>query len=61
MIKSTCNLLGIKELSELNGWRHWLLAFTPKAIDNLLTVESVFPRIMVLELGGNPKTSIVCV
>ena len=34
---------------------------SPKAIDNLLTVESISPRIMVLELGGNPKTTIVCV
>ena len=34
---------------------------SPKATDNLLTVESVSPRIMVLELGGNPKTTIVCV
>ena len=34
---------------------------SPKAIDNQLTVESVSPRIMVLELGVNPKTTIVCV
>ena len=31
-----------------------------KAIDNLLKVDPVSPRIMVLELKGNPKTTIVC-
>ena len=32
-----------------------------KASDNLLSVEPISPRIMVLELDGNPKTTIVCV
>ena len=31
-----------------------------KAMDNLLNVESISPRIMVLELKGNPKITIVC-
>ena len=31
-----------------------------KAIANLLSVETISPRIMVLELEGNPKTTIVC-
>ena len=34
---------------------------SPKAIDNVLTVKSISPKIMVLELGGNPKTTIACV
>lgn len=32
-----------------------------KASDNLLNVETISPRIMVLELQGNPKTTLVCV
>ena len=32
-----------------------------RASDNLLNIESITPRIMVLELEGNPKTTIVCV
>ena len=31
-----------------------------KACNNLLSVESISPRIMVLELDGNPKTTIIC-
>ena len=31
------------------------------ASDNLLSIESVSPRIIVLELEGNPKTTLVCV
>ena len=34
---------------------------SPKASDNLLSIETITSRIMVLELGGNPKTTIVCV
>ena len=33
---------------------------SPKAIDNILIVDPVSPRIMVLELKGNPKTTVVC-
>ena len=32
-----------------------------KASDNLLKIESVTPRILVLELEGNPKTTVICV
>ena len=32
-----------------------------KASKNLLDVESISPRIMVLELEGNPKTTVICV
>ena len=32
-----------------------------KASDNLLNIESVTPRISVLELEGNPKTTVICV
>lgn len=32
-----------------------------KASDNLLNVESISPRIIILELEGNPKTTIICV
>ena len=32
-----------------------------RASDNLLNIESITPRILVLELEGNPKTTIVCV
>ena len=32
-----------------------------KASDNLLNIESITPRILILELEGNPKTTIVCV
>ena len=32
-----------------------------KASDNLLNIESVTPRILVLELEGNPKTTVICV
>ena len=31
-----------------------------KACDNLISVESISPRLMVLELDGNPKTTIIC-
>ena len=31
-----------------------------KAIDNLLNVESISSRVMVLELKGNPKITIGC-
>lgn len=31
-----------------------------KAFDNLISVESISPRLMVLELDGNPKTTIIC-
>ena len=31
-----------------------------KASDNLINIESVTPRILVLELEGNPKTTAVC-
>ena len=31
-----------------------------KASNNLLSVESITPRIMILELQGNPKTTIIC-
>ncbi|XP_029633813.1 craniofacial development protein 2-like [Octopus sinensis] len=32
-----------------------------KASDTLLSIESISPRIMVLEIDGNPKTTLVCV
>ena len=32
-----------------------------KASENILNVESISPRIMVLELQGNPKSTIICV
>ena len=32
-----------------------------RACDNLLDVESISPRIMVLTLKGNPKTTVICV
>ena len=32
-----------------------------KASDNLLNIESVTPRILVLELEGNPKTTVIFV
>ena len=31
-----------------------------RASDNLLNIESITPKIMILELEGNPKTTIVC-
>ena len=31
-----------------------------RACDNLVSVESISPRLMVLELDGNPKTTIIC-
>ena len=34
---------------------------SPKASSNLLSLEPISPRIMVLELDGNPKTTVVCV
>ena len=33
---------------------------SPKASENILNVESISPRIMVLELQGNPKSTIIC-
>ena len=30
------------------------------ASDNLVSIESISPRVMVLELDGNPKTTIIC-
>ena len=33
---------------------------SPKASNNLLSVESISPRIMVLELDGNPKITVIC-
>ena len=32
-----------------------------RACDNLLDVETISPRIMVLTLKGNPKTTVICV
>ncbi|XP_036369762.1 uncharacterized protein LOC118768073 [Octopus sinensis] len=32
-----------------------------KASDTLLSIESISPRIMVLEIDGNPKPTLVCV
>ena len=32
-----------------------------KACNNLLSAEPISPRIMVLELDGNPKTTVVCI
>ena len=32
-----------------------------KASDNLLGIHSISPRIIVLELEGNPKTTVICV
>ena len=32
-----------------------------KASNNLLSIESISPRIIVLELEGNPKTTVICV
>ena len=29
---------------------------SPRASDNLLNIESITPKIMILELEGNPKT-----
>ena len=34
---------------------------TPAAVNNLLSVESISPRILLIELEGNPKTTIICV
>ena len=34
---------------------------SPKASDNLLSIETISPRILLLELDGNPKTTLVCV
>ena len=31
-----------------------------KACDNLISIESISPRLMVLELDGNPTTTIIC-
>ena len=31
-----------------------------KAYDNLINVKSISPRLMVLELDGNPNTTIIC-
>ena len=33
---------------------------SPRVSDNLLNIESITPKIMILELEGNPKTTIVC-
>ena len=33
---------------------------SPKASENIINMESIAPRIMVLELEGNPKSTIVC-
>ena len=34
---------------------------SPKASNNLLSIESICPRIMVLTLEGNPQTTVICV
>ena len=34
---------------------------SPRACDNLLGIESISPRIMILTLRGNPKTTVICV
>ena len=34
---------------------------SPKASNNLLSVESISSRILVIELEGNPKTTVICV
>ena len=33
---------------------------SPKASNNLISVESISPRIMIIELEGNPKITIIC-
>ena len=33
---------------------------SPRASDILLNIESITPKIMILELEGNPKTTIAC-
>ena len=34
---------------------------SPAAVKNLLSVESISPQILLIELEGNPKTTIICV
>ena len=34
---------------------------SPKASDNLLSIEPISPRIVLHELDGNPKTTLLCV
>ena len=34
---------------------------SPKATENIVNVESISPRILVLELAGNPKSTIICI
>ena len=33
---------------------------SPKASNNLISVESISPRIMIIELEGNPKITLIC-
>ena len=33
---------------------------SPTALNNLLTVESISPRILLIEIEGNPKTTVIC-
>ena len=37
------------------------IPLSQKASENLLKIESISPSIMVLELEGNPKTTVICV
>ena len=37
------------------------LSSIAKALDNLLGITPISPRIIVLELEGNPKTTVICV
>ena len=33
---------------------------SPNALNNLLTVESISPRILLIEIEGNPKSTVIC-
>ena len=42
-------------------WEVSAFLLSPAAVNNLLSVQSISPRILLIELEGNPKTTIICV
>ena len=44
-------------MNESTGGVGFLLS--PKACENLISVEKISPRVLILELEGNPKSTII--
>ena len=60
--------LGSYQLVTSSAWKNSVnstiggngVLLSSKAMDNLISIEKISPRLIVLELDGNPKTTILC-